>query len=60
MNIWKEAVIDALVVAGIYQAKHDENPRLAIHDLIVWEQSIALDPLVSKEARDLIDRGRKS
>lgn len=53
---FREAVIDALVVACIYVEEHDSNPRKAINDLICWEQQIALDPLVSSDARALIER----
>lgn len=55
---FRAAVIDALVVDCIYQKEHDTDPRKALSDLIAWEQKIALDPAVSKEARDLIERGR--
>lgn len=53
---FREAVIDALVVSCIYVEEHDTNPRKAINDLICWEQKIALDPLVSSDARALIER----
>lgn len=54
---WKEAVINELVVAHIYQAKHDTHPRQAIQDVISWNTDVALDPLVSSDAQKLIDRG---
>lgn len=54
---WKQAVISELVVAHIYQAKHDTDPRRAIQDAISWNVDVALDPLVSKDAQKLIDRG---
>lgn len=50
---WRTAVIDAVVIAGIYTAEHDSDPRKAIHDLCCYEQSVALSPEVSKEAADL-------
>ena len=53
---FREAVMDALVVSHIYVPEHDTNPRKAINDLICWEQKIALDPLVSSDARALIER----
>jgi len=56
---FRDAVIDALVVSHIYIPEHDTNPRKALNDLIRWEQKIALDPLVSSDARALIERGRK-
>jgi uncharacterized protein (DUF1778 family) len=54
---WKEAVIDQLVVAHIYQAKHDTHPRQAIQDVISWNTDVALDPQVSRDAQKLIDQG---
>lgn len=54
---WKEAVINELVVAHIYQAKHDTDPRQAIQDAISWHTSVALDPLVSTDAQKLIKQG---
>ncbi len=54
---WKEAVINELIVAHIYQAKHDTDPRRAIQDAISWNTDIALDPQVSSDAQKLIDRG---
>ena len=54
---WKQSVISELVVAHIYQAKHDTDPRRAIQDAISWNVEIALDPQVSSDAQKLIDRG---
>jgi hypothetical protein len=54
---WKEAVIDQLVVAHIYQAKHDTDPRRAVQDVISWNTDIALDPQVSSDAQKLINKG---
>lgn len=54
---WKEAVINELVVAHIYQTAHDTDPRKAIQDLITWHVQVALDPRVSSDAQALIDRG---
>ena len=54
---WKEAVLDACTIAFL---DWDENdPRKTIADLIAWEQKIALDPQVSKEARELADAAFK-
>jgi hypothetical protein len=53
---WKEAVIDACVVNHL---SWDENdPRKTLANLLSWECKVALDPAVSKEAADLIERGR--
>lgn len=57
---WKEAVISELVVAHIYQSKHDKDPRRAIQDAISWNTDIALDPQVSSDAQKLIDQGAKA
>lgn len=54
---FKEAVTDELVVCGIYTKEHDENPRKAVQDAILWNCSVALDPLVSKEASELKKSG---
>jgi aldehyde:ferredoxin oxidoreductase len=54
---WKEAVLNELIVAHIYQAKHDTDPRRAVQDAISWNTDIALDPQVSSDAQKLIDRG---
>ena len=56
MNNWKEVVIEQLMVAHIYRHEHEGQPRLALHDLIDYHMSIALDPAVSQPARDLINR----
>lgn len=58
INPWREAIIDQLVCLHIYRREHDDNPRMALHDLLAWEVTIALDPLVSSGARELIQRGR--
>lgn len=52
-NPWREAIIDALVVSHIYRAEHEDSPRMALHDLIAWEVTIALDPPVSSGAREM-------
>lgn len=56
---FKDEIIDKLIISHIYTDQHETNPQKAVNDLIAYETSTALDPLVSKEARDLIDRGRK-
>lgn len=50
---WKDVVLDALVVAGIYREAHDRDPLLALRELLAWETAVALDPQVSSEARAL-------
>lgn len=55
---WRKAVQDELVVLHILNAENEENPRKALQDIIHWNQKIALDPAVSKEARDLQASGQ--
>lgn len=52
---WRLAVIDALTVSFIYRSAHDYDPRMALAELISFEQLVALDPAVSKEAAELRD-----
>lgn len=53
-HVWREAVINELLVQGIYSLEHESNPWKAVRDMIQWEVDVALDPRVSKAARDLI------
>lgn len=50
---WRAATVDQLVVHHIYRAEHDDDPYKAIGELLDWNAVIALDPLVSAEARKL-------
>jgi hypothetical protein len=56
LRAFKDTVIDALVCTCIYEAAHETDPRKALNDLLVWEGNVALDPKVSKAARELIER----
>ena len=54
---WKEAVLDACTVSWV---EWDENdPRATLKALIAREVEWALDPQISKEAQDLIERGKR-
>jgi len=33
---WKQAVIEACIVAEIYTQEYEDNPRKALNDLIAW------------------------
>lgn len=57
LNPWKDQIIEHLVVWHIYNAKHEDDPEKALQDLLNIETSCAVDPLVSKAARDLIQEG---
>lgn len=54
---WKNAIIERLVVSHIYREDHDDDPELALNELLAWEAQLVLDPLVSSAAQALIDRG---
>lgn len=56
-DYWKEAVIDQLIINWAFKKIHETDPRTAVHDLICTEVAIALDPLVSDEAVQLISQG---
>ena len=51
---WRKAVQNELVNLHILNNTNEENPWKALQDIIEWNQKIALDPAVSKEARDLV------
>jgi len=55
-NEWKEALVERLIVLHIYSDKHEKDPRQALNDIIAWEVTVALDPLVSSAAVDLIEK----
>lgn len=57
-NDFYNAVIDELVVCGIYSKEHDSNPRKAIQDIIKWNCDVALDPAVSSDAQALMKKER--
>lgn len=53
-----EGIIDeALVIRHLGVASG--NPRDDLKRILDWECTVALDPLVSSSAQELIDRGRK-
>ena len=52
---WKDVVIEELITCGIYTNEHESDPKRAVKDLIACEIAMALDPLVSLEARKLLD-----
>ena len=56
-NKWKIAVIDRAIVNWSYKKEHETDPRLAMNDVLNAEIQIALDPKISKPAKDLVDKG---
>lgn len=59
-NPWKSAIIEAAVVGWTYSNDHDTNPRAAVHELLVMEAQMALDPLISGEAATLVANAKKA
>lgn len=57
VNPWKRAIINACVLAHINW--DEEDPAKTLHQLLVWESQVALDPKVSSDAQALINRGRQ-
>lgn len=55
-NPWREAIDEALVVSCLDCIGPDETPTEALARLIHWEKAMALDPSISKEAADLLNR----
>lgn len=55
MNVWKDAVLDALTVSWTLSEKNKNDPRQAIADLVTAEVSMALDPTVSQAAQLMIN-----
>lgn len=53
---WRDAIIDACMVDGIFTKEHEVNPRKAVNDLLAWSEQMVLDPAVSQPARDLHER----
>lgn len=51
---WKAVVIDEMVTAHL-PVTDDTDPRQALHKLIRWHVSVALDPAVSEDAAKLRD-----
>ena len=55
-NIWKEELLDAATVSWVLSPDNVDNPCKLIHDMLMYEYQIALDPMVSMGAKVLHDR----
>jgi hypothetical protein len=55
---WKLRVLDALITNWAYRKEHEDDPKLAVNDLITAEIEMALDPQISKAAADLVQNER--
>jgi hypothetical protein len=58
-NYWKAVLIDELMCIGIYTKEHDKNPKKALHEVILWNQAVAIDPAVSTDAATLIKQAKR-
>lgn len=47
---FKRYLIDQLVIYGIYQRAHENDPARALSDLVQWNVHVALDPAASSDA----------
>jgi hypothetical protein len=56
-NRWKEEITDAAVVNWVLSSENANNPKKLVYDLMACAEQEALDPLISKNARRLIQRG---
>lgn len=51
--------LDAMCTACLMRPLNGQNLEKDFHELLDWNIAIALDPAVSQEARNLIERGRQ-
>lgn len=58
MTDFKNEVMRRLESAWAYRKDHEDNPELAVSDLIQAEIEFALDPVISSRAIELVERGR--
>lgn len=59
-NPWKRAIIDAAVVNWTLAKEHESDPRAAVNALLDMCAQMALDPLISSEAAELIADAKKA
>lgn len=57
---WKDCVDTQLMIAHLWDEElHSSDPEAALAALLYWERSIALDPAVSKPAKNLMVRAKR-
>lgn len=57
---WKDCVDTQLMIAHLWDEElHSSDPEAALAALLYWERSIALDPAVSKPAKNLIVKAKR-
>lgn len=59
-NPWKRAIIDAAVVNWTLTKEHETDPRSAVNALLTMCAQMALDPLISSEAAELVAKTKKA
>lgn len=47
--LWKGAVENELIVAGIWRKAHENDPKSAVNDAIEWNVQVARDPQLNGE-----------
>jgi hypothetical protein len=56
-NPWKRAVVNELVIDGIFSVDHESNPVKAVQDIVSWNCDVVLDPKMSTAASSLVKEG---
>ena len=56
---FRNVVIGELLNCHIYTPEHETNAGKALHKAIMWNQTVALDPRVSEDARNLVAEGER-
>lgn len=56
---WKTPLINEAICLHIYQKEHETNPQKVLNDVISWNVKMALDPAISSDAAELIERGKQ-
>lgn len=57
-DTYRKAIVNYLVVNHLWNFdKHENDPMLMMAEIIKWETKVALDPAVSKAAKNLHTRG---
>lgn len=56
---WRDAINDGLTANCQNPIGPTETPNDALHRLLQWEITLALDPVISKSAADLVAQARR-
>jgi hypothetical protein len=58
-NVWRDAVHNALTANCQNPIGETESPNDALHRLIEWEITLALEPTISQSAADLVSQSKQ-